>query len=95
MGNTALRQKTGDKKCISTERYQELLPPPHGNNNNNNNNNNNKIDRTVPNNKPDIIIRDNEKGTCALIDVAISGDRNVIKEEDEKILKYKDLTIEI
>ena len=30
-----------------------------------------------------------------LIDVAILGDRNVIKKEDEKILKYKDLTIEI
>ena len=33
--------------------------------------------------------------TCVLIDVAISGDRNVIKTEAEKILKYKDLTIEI
>jgi hypothetical protein len=30
-----------------------------------------------------------------LIDVAISVDRNVIKKEAEKILKYKDLTIEI
>jgi hypothetical protein len=30
-----------------------------------------------------------------LIDVAISGDRNVIKKETEKILKYKNLTIEI
>jgi len=30
-----------------------------------------------------------------LIDVAISGDRNVIKNEAETILKYKDLTIEI
>ena len=30
-----------------------------------------------------------------LIDVAISGDRDVIKKEAEKILKYKDLTIEI
>ena len=39
---------------------------------NNNNNNNN-------NNKPDIIIRDNEKRTCMLIDVAVPGDRNVIK----------------
>ena len=39
----------------------------------NNNNNNNKTDRTIPNNKPDIIIRDNEKRTCMLIDVAISG----------------------
>jgi len=52
-------------------------------------------DRTIPNNKPDIIIRDNERETCMLIDVAISGDRNVIKKEDEKILKYKDLTTEI
>jgi len=30
-----------------------------------------------------------------LIDAAISGDRNVIKKVAEKILKYKDLTIEI
>jgi len=30
-----------------------------------------------------------------LIDVATSGDRNVIKKEAAKILKYKDLTIEI
>ena len=37
----------------------------------------------------------NEKGTYKLIDVAISGDRSVIKKEAEKILKHKDLTIEI
>jgi len=30
-----------------------------------------------------------------LRDVAISGDRNVIKKEAENILKYKELTIEI
>ena len=46
---------------------------------NNNNNNNN-------NNKPDVT-RGNEKGTCLLIDVSTSGDRNVIKKESEKILK--------
>ena len=40
-------------------------------------------------------MRDNEAGTCVLIDVAISGDRNAIKKEAEKILKYKDMTIEI
>jgi len=51
--------------------------------------------RTIPNNNPDIIIRDNEKGTSMLIDVAISGDRNLTKKEAEKVLKYKDLTIEI
>jgi len=54
-----------------------------------------QTDRSIPNNKPDIIIRDNEKGTCLLIDVAISRDRNVIKKEAEKILKCRDLTIEI
>jgi len=54
-----------------------------------------QTDRTIPNNIPDIIIRDNEKGACMLIDVAISGDRNVIKKEAEKIPKYKDFSIEI
>jgi hypothetical protein len=42
------------------------------------------------NNKPEIKICENKKGTCELIDV-ISLDRNVIKKEGEKILKYKDL----
>jgi hypothetical protein len=70
-----------------------------------NNNSNNKVtilwnqliqtDRTIPSNKPDIVIGDNEKETCMLIDVAIPGDRNVIQKEAEKILKCKDLTIEI
>jgi hypothetical protein len=46
-------------------------------------------DRTIPNNKPDIIMRDDEKGTCRLIDVAIPGDINVIKREAENVLKYR------
>jgi len=54
-----------------------------------------QTDRTIPNNKPDNVIRDNGKRTCMLIDVTISGYRNIIKKEAEKILKYKDLTIEI
>jgi hypothetical protein len=54
-----------------------------------------QTDRIIPNSKPDIIIRNNENGTCMLIDIAISADRNVIKKEAEKILKYKDLTTEI
>jgi hypothetical protein len=37
----------------------------------------------------------NNNNNNRLIDVANSGDRNVIKKEAEKILKYKDLTIEI
>ena len=54
-----------------------------------------QTDRTIPNNKPDIIIHYNKQGKCMLIDDAIPGDRNVIKKEAEKILKYKDLIIEI
>jgi hypothetical protein len=48
-----------------------------------------QTDRTFPNNKPDIKIRDNEKRTWILIDVAIPGDRNATKKETQKILKYK------
>jgi hypothetical protein len=54
-----------------------------------------QTDRTIPNTKPDIIICDNKNRTCMLTDVAIPGDRNVIKKEAENILKYKYLTIEI
>ena len=54
-----------------------------------------ETDRTISNNKPDIIIHDNGEVSCMLIDVAISGDRNVIKKTVEKILKYKDLTEDI
>jgi hypothetical protein len=43
----------------------------------------------MPNKKPDIIIHGNEKGTCMLINVAISGKRNVIKKEAKKIRNYK------
>jgi len=32
-----------------------------------------QTEKTIPNNKPDIIIRDNEKGTCILIDLQYQG----------------------
>jgi hypothetical protein len=54
-----------------------------------------RTDRTVPNNKPDIVVRDDHQGTCMSVDVAVAGDGNVIKREAEKILKYNDLIIEI
>jgi hypothetical protein len=50
-----------------------------------------QTNRTVVSNKLDIVIRDDKKGTCVLIDAAISGDRNLIKREAEEVLKYKDL----
>jgi hypothetical protein len=54
-----------------------------------------QTDRTVPNNKPDIIKKKKKKGKCMLIDVAISGDGNVFKKEADKVLKYKDFITEI
>ena len=50
--------------------------------------------RPIPYNKPDFAIHNNEKVKYMLIDVAISGDRNVIKKEAEDFLKYTDRTIE-
>ena len=46
-----------------------------------------QTDRTILNNKPDVIIHDNEKATCMLIDVTISGERNVIKKETDENVK--------
>jgi hypothetical protein len=54
-----------------------------------------QTDRTIPNNKPDILIRDNKNGTCMFIDVVISRHRNVIKPESETILQHEDLTTEV
>jgi hypothetical protein len=54
-----------------------------------------QTDTTILNNKLDITICDNKKGARFLTDVAISGDRYVIKREAEKFLKYKDLIIQM
>ena len=43
----------------------------------------------------DIITSDNEEATRVSTDVAISGDRNVIKKESENIIKYKYFAIQI
>jgi len=54
-----------------------------------------QTNRNIPNHKPHIIILGNEKGTYILINVAISGDRNLIRKEARKIRKYEDPTTEI
>jgi len=46
---------------------------------------------TVAKNKPDIIIRGNQKETSVLIDTAISGIRNVIEKDAEKLSYTKSL----
>jgi hypothetical protein len=40
-----------------------------------------QIDRTITNSKQHVVIGDNGKAACVLIDVAISSDRQVIKKE--------------
>ena len=52
-----------------------------------------RTDRTITDNKRDIISRDNKQETCMLLDVPMPGDINVIKKEAEKISKYRDLVI--
>jgi hypothetical protein len=39
------------------------------------------MEPTNPNNKPDVIICGNREGPCMFMDVAISGERNVIDQE--------------
>jgi len=52
-------------------------------------------DREVTANIANILIKNKKEKTCTLIDVAIPADRNVVKKEAEKKLKYKSLCIEI
>jgi len=52
-----------------------------------------QTDRSTPCNKPDIIIPDNEKGTCLQIDTAFSRYGNMTRNEAEKILKCEDFTV--
>jgi azurin len=48
----------------------------------------------MPCNEPNVIVRDNEEDV-PIMDSAISGDRNVITKDTEKISKCKHLTIVI
>jgi hypothetical protein len=82
--NTQTNQGTKEGQSITqvSQLHRFQLTRFHCNNNNNNNNNNNK---------PEIKIRDKEKGACMLIYVVISVDRNVMKKDGEKILKYNEL----
>lgn len=52
-------------------------------------------DRKVVANRPDIIVLDNKRKACLIIDIAIPDDVNVSKKETEKRLKYQDIKIEI
>ena len=47
-------------------------------------------DTEVTANRPDIIIKNKNKKTCTLMDVAIPADRNVVQKEAENKLKIKE-----
>jgi hypothetical protein len=53
-----------------------------------------KTERNVPN-KMENIIHGNENEIFLVVNITHSGDLNVPKKESEKVLKYKDFTIEI
>ena len=54
-----------------------------------------QTDRTIETRRPDLILIDKIIEECKIIDVAVPGDTRVVKKEDEKIEKYRDLAIEI
>lgn len=54
-----------------------------------------QTDRHIPANKPDIVIRDKRTSQCYIVDVSVPADGNVGQKGTEKILKYRDLQIEI
>ena len=54
-----------------------------------------QTDRTIETWRPDLILIDKIIEECKIIDVAVPGDTRVVKKEEEKIEKYRDLAIEI
>ncbi|KAL1447369.1 hypothetical protein WDU94_013907 [Cyamophila willieti] len=54
-----------------------------------------RTDRTIPCNKPDLVIKNVKERTCILVDVSVPADTNIDKKEAEKRLKYRNLAIEI
>ena len=53
-----------------------------------------RTDKVIPARRPDIVVIDKTKRTTIIIDVAVSLDRKVKDKEDE-MLNYQDLSIEI
>ena len=52
-------------------------------------------DKNVKSNRPDITIHDTKRKTCMFIDISVPVCCNVVNKEAEKIIKYRDLEIEV
>ena len=54
-----------------------------------------QTDRSIPANRPDIVIRDKKKQETLLLDISVPSDQNTSIKTYEKLSKYKDLEIEL
>ena len=54
-----------------------------------------QTNRKIKNNKPDIVVKDNERKTCLLTDKFVATEDNISIKEYNKASKYNDLEIEI
>ena len=46
-------------------------------------------------NRPDLVVKNDKRKTCLLIDMSVPTDNNISVKEYDKISKFKDLEIEI
>ena len=52
-------------------------------------------DTKIEANQPDSTIKNFEQNTCTMIDVTVPADKYISLKEFQKLLKYKDLEIEV
>ena len=55
----------------------------------------NQCDREIKARKPDIVVVNKNERSCAIIDIAVSGDKRISEKEKEKIERYQELEREI
>jgi hypothetical protein len=54
-----------------------------------------QTDRVIQARRPDIVVMDKLKDSVTIIDIAVPADTNIKAKEEEKILKYQDLRMEV
>jgi hypothetical protein len=54
-----------------------------------------QTDRVIQARRPDIVVVDKHKKSVTIIDIAVPNDTNINDKEEEKIMKYQDLRIEV
>lgn len=54
-----------------------------------------QTDRVIQARRPDIVVVDKRKDSVTIIDIAVPADTNIAEKEQEKIMKYQDLRMEV